>query len=275
MDHRSGGAITRGHEHGERTLAGRERRFFVGEVGAIIGATSLVAGEGVQLVEVREQLGRSALAEASNQRSPTLRGGEGTRLTDPFDHAGHQRCAACHILLAQGERQNLGAGAGVAGQAAIDKVGRLGVTADGGEGEATGGVGTDQRLDAIPDQQRDIMILGVFGARKERLGNRRTLGEWQIRKSRSEFATDLRGGFGLGQFRKRGHAGGPLLRNQADGPTAHSGIGILERSREERIVEEVRRLQDPERADTAKRICIRGQYGAQLCEGLARNPNAG
>ena len=156
----------------------------------------------------------------------------------------------------------MGAGAGVAGKAAVDKVGRLGVTADGGEGEATSGVGTDQRLDAIPEQQRDIMILGILGACKERLGNRRALGERKIRQSGGELATNLHGGFGLGQFSKGGHAGSPLLSDQADSPTAHGGIDILERSREERVVEEVGRLQDPERAEATERIRLRGQHAA-------------
>ena len=103
---------------------------------------------------------------------------------------------------------------------------------DGSEGKAAGSIGAHQRLDAIPDQQRDIVILCVFGAGEQRFGNRRALSKRQIRKSRSEFAADLRRGFGLREFGKSGHTGSPLLSNQADSPTAHSGISILERSRE-------------------------------------------
>ena len=133
---------------------------------------------------------------------------------------------------------------------------------DGREGEAAGGVGADERLDAIPEEQRDIMILRVFGASEERLGDRRALRKGDIGKRGSKFTAHLGGGLGLGEFGEGGHAGDPLLGDQADGPAAHGGIDVLERAGEERVVEEVRRLQHPERAKAAKRIRIRGQHAA-------------
>ena len=54
------------------------------------------------------------------------------------------------------------------------------MAADGREGEAALGVGADERLDAIPEQQRDVMILGIFDAGQERLGDGGALGERQI-----------------------------------------------------------------------------------------------
>ena len=106
------------------------------------------------------------------------------------------------------------------------------------------------------------MIRRVFGAGQERLSDGGTLGEREIGKRGSKFAADLRGGLGLGEGGEGRHAGGPLLGDQADGPTAHGGFGILKRAGEERVVEQVRRLQHPERAKAAERIGVRGQHAA-------------
>ena len=100
VDHRRGGAIARGDEHGERALTGGQGGFLIGEVSAVIGAAGFIAGEGVELVEVGQEIGRSTLAETRDQHGPAFRGGERTGLTDPFDHAAHQRRATGGIGLA-------------------------------------------------------------------------------------------------------------------------------------------------------------------------------
>ena len=267
MDHRRGRAIARGDEHGEGALPGRQRRLCVREMSAIESTAGFVAGEGVEFVEVGQEIGRGALTEAGDERGPARGRRERSGLADPFDDASDERRAARCIRLTQGERQHLGAGAGVAGEAAIDEVGGLRMTADGGEGEATGGVGADQRFDAIPEEERNIMVLGVFLAGQQRLGDRGALGERQIAEGGSEFAADLRGGLGLGQFGQGRHAGGPLLRDEADGPTADGGVGVLEGAGEERVVEQGRRLQRPEGPEAAERIGGTGQRVAQLRAG--------
>ena len=55
------------------------------------------------------------------------------------------------------------------------------MTANGGEGEAAGSVGADQRLDAIPKEERNVMILGIFGAGEQGLGDGGALRERQDR----------------------------------------------------------------------------------------------
>ena len=267
VDHRRGGVVARGDEHGEGALTGGQRSLCVREMSAIESTAGFVAGEGVEFVEVGQEVGRGALTEAGDERGPARGRRERTGLADTFDDAADERRAAGGILLAQGERQHLGAGAGIAGEAAIDEVGGLRMTADGGEGEATGGVGADQRFDAIPEEERNVMVLGVFLAGQQRLGDRGALGERQIAEGGGEFATDLRGGFRLGEFGQRGHAGGPLLGDQADGPTADGGVGVLEGAGEERVVQQVRRLQRPEGPETAERIGGTGQRIAQLRAG--------
>ena len=184
MNHRSSAAIARSHEHGERALAGRERSFGVGEVGAIEGAAGVVARECVEFIDVGQQFGRSALAQASDQRGPPFGRGEGARLTDAFDDATDKRGAAGGIRLARGQGQHLSAGPGVARETAVDEVGRPGMLAESGEGEATGSVRTHERLDTIPKEQRNIMILRVFGAGEQRLGDGRALGQRQRGKRR-------------------------------------------------------------------------------------------
>ena len=240
VDYRGGGTIARGDEHGEGALTGWERGFFVGKMAAIKGTAGLVAGEGVEFVEVRQQIGRSALAEAGDQRGPAFGRSERTGLTNPFDHAADERRTTSGVGLAQGERQHLGTGAGIAGQTTIDEVGRLRMTADGGQGEATGGVGADQGFDTIPEEQRDVMILGVFLAGEQRFGDRGALGERKVAQGGGEFAADLRRGFRLRETGEGRDTGSPLLGNQTDRPTAHGRVGILERASEERVIEKTR-----------------------------------
>ena len=76
MDHRSGGAVAGSDEHGERTLAGRERGFHIGEMAAVEGSAGFVAREGVEFVEVGEQVRSSALAQAGDERRPAFGRGE-------------------------------------------------------------------------------------------------------------------------------------------------------------------------------------------------------
>ena len=85
----------------------------------------------------------------------------------------------------------------------------------------------------------------------------------------------MRRGFGLRQRGERRHPGGPLLGDQADGPNAHGGIGVLERAGEERIVEEIGGLQDPEGAQTTDRVGGAGQSVAELRAGLAGDAHPG
>ena len=76
VDHWRGGAIARSDEHGKGALTGGQWGFLIGEVAAIIGAASFIAGEGVELVEVGQEIGRSTLAETRDQHGPAYRGGE-------------------------------------------------------------------------------------------------------------------------------------------------------------------------------------------------------
>ena len=249
MDDRSGGAIARRDEHGQRTLPGGQGGFDVGEMSAIKSAAGLVAGEGVELVQIGEQVGRRALTKAGDERGPASRGGERAGLADAFDHAAHEGRATRDVGLAGGDGEHLGAGAGIAGKTAIDEVGRLRMAADGRKGETALGVGADKGLDAIPEQQRDVMILGIFGAGQERLGDGGALGEREIGKRGSEFATDLRGGLGLREGGEGWDTSGPLLGDQTHGPAAHGRSGVLQRTGEERVIERTTALQRPKRTE--------------------------
>ena len=152
VDDRSSGAIARRDEHGERALTGGQGGFYVGEMSAIIGAAGFIAGEGVELVEVGQEIRRGALTEAGDERGPTRRGGERAGLADGFDHAAHEGRATRGVGLARGHGEHLSAGTGIAGESAIDEVGRPRMAADSRKGEAAPGVGADERLDAIPEQ---------------------------------------------------------------------------------------------------------------------------
>ena len=213
LQDRSRRTVTRLYEHGQRALAGRGGCVGVGQLGAEIGAAGLVAREGIEFVDQGEQLRRSLRAQGLGLRGPVGRSLERPTLPHAGDEAFHQALAQSRVGLLGRDAEEALASGGVDGETTIDEFGDLRHLRRLHQGHALRGVGADERLDAVPQQQREVMVRRIIGAGQQ---GRRDGGTGLQRKpgqGGSELATDDGGLLVRGQFGQAGSDVAGALRH--------------------------------------------------------------
>ena len=192
MEHRSSRAVAGLHQYGERPLTSRSRCLGVGQLITEIGATAFVACEGIEFVDQGQQVRGSLGTQGLGLCGPFRGSLEGPTLPHPRDEAFEQSLAQCRVRLLRRQAQETFTARGVRGQAAINELGDLRDLGSLDQRHALRGIGPHQRLNAIPEEQREVVVRRIFGPGQQRSGDGGTGGERESTQGGSEFAADHR-----------------------------------------------------------------------------------
>ena len=200
MEHRSSRAIAGLDQDGQRPLTSRSGCFGVGQLITEISAARFVSRERIQFIDQGQEMRGSLGTQGLGLRSPLRRSLERPALPHPRDEPFEQALAQSRVRLLGGQPQEAFTPRGIRGETTVDELGDLRHLRRLHQRQALRGIGPHERLNAIPEQQREVMIRRIFGPAEQRRGHGGALGERKSGQGGSELTADHRRFLLGGQF---------------------------------------------------------------------------